>query len=81
MYVVGGLFWVSEVAKAWQEVLEKDYNMPTYGVFIILAVATIIVGLSLGGVSAFVCVLCVCVVRPECVCVCIVQGECVCVCM
>jgi len=50
MYLVGGLFWVSEVAKGWQEQLEKDYGVPTYGVFILLALATIVVGLSLGGV-------------------------------
>ncbi len=55
MYAVGGLFWVSEVAKSWQEILEKEYNVPTYGVFVILAIATIVVGLTLGGVSVCLC--------------------------
>ena len=34
-----------------QNFLEQDYKMPTYAVFIIIALGTIVVGLTLGGVS------------------------------
>ena len=52
MYLVGTIFWFSERAREMQEVLEKDYQVPTYGIFIIIAVATILFGLALGGVSS-----------------------------
>ena len=45
------IFWLSEKAKEFQDLLEKDYQLPTYAVFIVIAVATIVVGLTLGGVS------------------------------
>ena len=45
------IFWLSEKAKEFQVLLEEDYKLPTYAVFIVIAVATIVVGLSLGGVS------------------------------
>lgn len=48
---VGLIFWLSEKAKEFQVLLEEDYELPTYAVFIVIAVATIVVGLSLGGVS------------------------------
>ncbi len=51
MKVIGGIFWLSEQAKVLQEKLERDYQLPTYAVFVIIAVATIVVGLTLGGVS------------------------------
>ncbi len=51
MYLVGTIFWFSERAREMQEVLEKDYQLPTYAIFIIIAVATIVFGLALGGVS------------------------------
>ena len=35
-----------------QNFLEQDYKIPTYAVFIIIALGTIVVGLTLGGVSA-----------------------------
>ena len=31
--------------------LEQEYELPTYSVYVIIAVATIVVGLLLGGVS------------------------------
>ena len=34
-----------------QVLLEKDYQMPTYAIFIIIAMATIVMGLGLGGVG------------------------------
>ena len=51
MYLVGTVFWLSERAKDMQTVLEKDYKLPTYAIFIVIAIATIVVGLILGGVS------------------------------
>ena len=48
---VGMIFWLSEKAKEFQVLLEQEYDLPTYAVFIIIAVATIVVGLTLGGVS------------------------------
>ena len=66
MKAIGVIFWLSEKAKELQVVLEEKYELPTYAVFIIIALVTIVVGLSLGGVS--VCVwecgqmhVCVCV--------------------
>lgn len=53
MYVIGTLFWLSEKAKSFQDVLENQYQVPTYAIFILLAVATIVVGLILGGVSDY----------------------------
>ncbi len=48
---IGVIFWLSEQAKVLQEKLEKEYQLPTYAVFIVIAIATIVLGLSLGGVS------------------------------
>ena len=51
MYLIGTIFWFSEKAKEVQVVLEKDYELPTYAIFILIAIATIVIGLLLGGVS------------------------------
>lgn len=51
MKSVGLIFWLSEKAKEFQVVLEERYELPTYAVFIVIALATIVVGLALGGVS------------------------------
>jgi hypothetical protein len=51
MKSVGLIFWLSEKAKEFQVLLEEKYELPTYAVFIVIAVATIVVGLALGGVS------------------------------
>lgn len=51
MHVIGTIFWLAEKAREWQVVLETDYGMPTYAIFILIAVATIVFGLLLGGVS------------------------------
>ena len=51
MKSVGMIFWLSEKAKEFQVLLEEQYELPTYAVFIVIAVATIVVGLALGGVS------------------------------
>ena len=53
MRAIGIVFWLSEKAKDLQVVLEEKYELPTYAVFIVIAVATIVVGLSLGGVCSF----------------------------
>ena len=54
---VGMIFWLSEKAKEFQDLLEKDYQLPTYAVFIVIAVATIVVGLTLGGVSELITII------------------------
>ena len=54
MKSVGMIFWLSEKAKEFQVVLEEQYELPTYAVFIIIALTTIVVGLGLGGVSGFI---------------------------
>ena len=51
MKSVGMIFWLSEKAKEFQVLLEEKYELPTYAVFIVIALATIVVGLGLGGVS------------------------------
>lgn len=51
MFVVGSIFWLSEKGRDIQETLEKDYNLPTYAIFGLIALGTIVVGLVLGGVS------------------------------
>ena len=51
MKSVGLIFWLSEKAKEFQVLLEEDYELPTYAVFIVIAITTIVVGLALGGVS------------------------------
>ena len=51
MRAIGVIFWLSEKAKELQTTLEKEYELPTYAVFIVIALATIVVGLTLGGVS------------------------------
>ena len=51
MKSVGMIFWLSEKAKEFQVLLEERYELPTYAVFIVIALATIVVGLALGGVS------------------------------
>ncbi len=48
---LGVVFWLSERAKDLQVVLEKDYELPSYAVFVVIAIATIVVGLTFGGVS------------------------------
>lgn len=48
---VGLIFWLSEKAKEVQVILEEKYELPTYAVFILIAIGTIVVGLALGGVS------------------------------
>ena len=50
---VGVIFWLSEKAKEVQVVLEDQYELPTYAVFILIAVITIVIGLILGGVSIY----------------------------
>lgn len=55
MKSVGLIFWLSEKAKEFQVILEEKYELPTYAVFIVIAVATIVVGLTLGGVSEWAC--------------------------
>lgn len=51
MKSVGLIFWLSEKAKEFQVVLEERYELPTYAVFIVIALATIVVGLALGGLT------------------------------
>ena len=51
MHLVGTVFWLSEKAKEIQDMLQQDYQLPTYAVFLIIAALTIAVGLVLGGVS------------------------------
>ena len=51
MKALGVTFWISHKGKELQTMLEKEYELPTYTVYVIIAVATIIVGLLLGGVS------------------------------
>ena len=51
MKSVGTIFWLSEKAKEFQVLLEEQYELPTYAVFIVIALATIFIGLTLGGVS------------------------------
>ena len=51
MFLVGSVFWFYERAREMQTILEKDYKLPTYAIFILVAVATIVFGLLLGGVS------------------------------
>ena len=53
MRAIGIVFWLSEKAKDLQVVLEEKYELPTYAVFIVIAVATIVIGLSLGGICSF----------------------------
>ncbi len=50
------IFWLSEQAKVLQEKFVNDYQLPTYAVFVVIAVATIVIGLTLGGVSIEHCV-------------------------
>ena len=57
MKSVGMIFWLSEKAKEFQVLLEEEYELPTYAVFIVIAIATIVVGLALGGVSTCSCIL------------------------
>jgi len=58
MRVIGLAFWLSEKAKEVQVLLEQNYQLPTYAVFILIALGTILVGLTLGGLT--VCCLEVC---------------------
>ena len=50
---VGMIFWLSEKAKEFQVFLEEHYELPTYAVFIVIALFTIVIGLTLGGVSIY----------------------------
>jgi thiol-disulfide isomerase/thioredoxin len=49
MKVLGMTYWVSQKGKELQTLLEEDYGLPTYAVFVVIAIATIGVGLLLGG--------------------------------
>jgi hypothetical protein len=51
MKALGVTFWISHKGKELQTMLEKEYELPTYTVYVIIAVATIIVGLLLGGIT------------------------------
>lgn len=51
MKIIGLTFWFSEKAKEIQVYLEQEYSIPTYGVFIIIAIGTIVIGLILGGIT------------------------------
>ena len=51
MKALGVTYWISQKGKELQTMLEKEYELPTYTVYMIIAVATIVVGLLLGGVS------------------------------
>ena len=74
-------YWLSQRGKELQTILEEDYELPTYAVFVVIAVATILIGLLLGGVRTYyVCVFCVCVC-VLCVCVCVCDVVCTCVCV
>ena len=51
MRALGMTYWLSQRGKDFQTMLEDTYNLPTYAVFIVVAIATIVIGLVLGGVS------------------------------
>jgi thiol-disulfide isomerase/thioredoxin len=59
MKALGVTYWISQKGKELQTMLEKEYELPTYTVYVIIAVATIVVGLLLGGIT--VCFIEICI--------------------
>lgn len=59
MRLLGVTYWLSQKGKELQSQLEEEYELPTYAVFIIIAIATIIIGLGLGGITVFCIEVCI----------------------
>jgi hypothetical protein len=53
MYGMGWLFQLAQYAQKLEEYLRSEYNLPTWGIFTLVAAVTVVVGLTLG----LVCVL------------------------
>jgi hypothetical protein len=51
MKALGVTYWLSQKGRELQTMLEDEYELPTYTIFIIIAVATIVIGLGLGGIT------------------------------